>query len=336
MRDCDSRPGALGVADSQRLANYRLTPTLGLVSLPNKKTDKVIEACPDAEWRLIFALSRYGGLRCPSEHLSLQWGEVDWERGRMRVRSPKTEHHVGSESRVIPIFPELKPHLEAVFDEAEDGSKYVITRYRAISSNLRTQLNRIIRRAGLKPWSKPFQNLRSSRETELAEEFPMHVICGWIGNSQPVAMKHYLQITDEHFERAIKGGAESGAQALRNPMQQPAALSRTESLEQQNTSENAGVLQVCTKGREAVRTKRITRPGLEPGIAGPKPAVLPLHHRVVLVRVDTTEILSRSLLDRQSADKFCRFSDYRFSSEQNVWFVFPKDDELGRQTGRRK
>src|SRR4029077_7758246 len=37
-------------------------------------TDKVIAACPDAEWRLIVALSRYGGLRCPSEHLSLRWG----------------------------------------------------------------------------------------------------------------------------------------------------------------------------------------------------------------------------------------------------------------------
>ncbi len=228
------------------------------------EADKVLEACPDAEWRLIFALSRYGGLRCPSEHLSLQWGDVDWERGRMRVRSPKTEHHVGGESRVIPIFPELKPHLEAVFDEAEEGSKYVIARYRGTSGNLRTQLNRIIQHAGLKPWPKPFQNLRSSRETELAEKFPMHVICGWIGNSQLVAMKHYLQITDEHFERAVKGAAESDAQALQNPVQQPAALSRTESLEQQNTSGNADVLRVCAKGRDAVRMKQAPRLGLEP------------------------------------------------------------------------
>src|SRR5262249_27076717 len=43
---------------------------------------KVLEACPDAEWRLLFALSRFGGLRCPSEHLALEWDDVDWERGR--------------------------------------------------------------------------------------------------------------------------------------------------------------------------------------------------------------------------------------------------------------
>lgn len=39
------------------------------------EADKVIECCIDAQWRLLFALSRYGGLRCPSEHLALKWGD---------------------------------------------------------------------------------------------------------------------------------------------------------------------------------------------------------------------------------------------------------------------
>src|SRR6185312_9280451 len=43
---------------------------------------KVLEACPDAQWRLLFALSRFGGLRCPSEHLGLRWGDIDWVRGK--------------------------------------------------------------------------------------------------------------------------------------------------------------------------------------------------------------------------------------------------------------
>ena len=65
--------------------------------------------------------------------------------------------------------------------------------------NLRTQLKRIIRRAGFTPWPKLFQNLRSTRETELTEQYPLHVVCAWIGNSQPVAAKHYLQVTDEEM-----------------------------------------------------------------------------------------------------------------------------------------
>jgi len=93
--------------------------------ITRETAQKVIDACPDAEWRLIFALSRYGGLRCPSEHLSLRWGDVDWERNRIRVRSPKTEHHPGGESRIIPLFPELRLHLEQAFDQAEPGSEYV-------------------------------------------------------------------------------------------------------------------------------------------------------------------------------------------------------------------
>lgn len=40
------------------------------------ETQRVLDACPDAQWRLLFALSRFGGLRCPSEHLGLRWGDI--------------------------------------------------------------------------------------------------------------------------------------------------------------------------------------------------------------------------------------------------------------------
>ena len=163
---------------------------------------KVLEACPDAQWKLLFALSRYGGLRCPSEHLALRWIDVDWAASRITVHSPKTEHHDGKDCRIIPIFPELRPFLEAAWDEAEEGAEFVVTRYRESKVNMRTQFCRILKRAGIAPWPKLFQNLRSTRETELAETFPIHVVCDWIGNSEAVARTHYLQTTDAHFETA--------------------------------------------------------------------------------------------------------------------------------------
>jgi len=174
-----------------------------MVYVSQADIEKVIGACPDSQWKLIFALARYGGLRCPSEVLSLRWQDVNWEQGRMLVRSPKTERHEGGESRVVPIFPELRPILMDTFDDAQLGAEYVITRYRTQSANLRTQAHRIIRRAGLKPWTRTFQNLRSSRETELTETFPLHVVTAWIGNSQVIAAKHYLQVREEDFERAV-------------------------------------------------------------------------------------------------------------------------------------
>jgi integrase len=178
--------------------------------------DIVLQHCDDLEWKAIFTLARYGGLRCPSEVLALRWRDIDWAHQRVRVPSSKTEHFEGGGSRTIPLFPELAGPLRDALEAAEPGSVYVISHYQdmlesgpasAVRLNLRTQAHRIIRRAGLEPWEKVFQNMRSSRETELAETFPMHVVCRWIGNSQPVAAQHYLQVTDDHFVKATAGSS---------------------------------------------------------------------------------------------------------------------------------
>lgn len=184
---------------------------------------KVLDACPDAQWRLMFALSRFGGLRCPSEHLSLKWADIDWERNRIRVPSPKTAHHEGHECRMLPMFPELRGPLLECFEQAEPGVEHVITRYRNRAGNLRTQLGRIVKRAGLTPWPKLWHNLRSTRQTELAERYPIHVVCAWLGNSRAVAQEHYLQVTDEHFEQAAISGEEKAAQ---NPAQSASERTR--------------------------------------------------------------------------------------------------------------
>jgi integrase len=183
---------------------------------------RVLDACPDAEWRLLFALSRFGGLRCPSEHLALEWADVDWERSRFRVASPKTEHHEGKAERWVPIFPELRPYLAEAFEQAPDGARFVINRYRDPSSNLRTQLNRIIRRAGLTPWPKLFHNLRATRQTELAECYPIHVVCAWLGNSAAIAREHYLQVTEDHYGKAAREPESTGSSAAQKAAQSAA------------------------------------------------------------------------------------------------------------------
>jgi hypothetical protein len=98
---------------------------------------------------------------------------------------------------------ELQPYLDAVWDEAEEKTEFVITRWRDTESNLRTRLHSIIRAAGLEPWPKAFVALRSTRRTELEESFASHVVNAWLGPGQRVAERHYLQVTDEHFAKAI-------------------------------------------------------------------------------------------------------------------------------------
>jgi integrase len=178
----------------------------------------VLEACPDAQWRLLFALARFGGLRTPSEVLLLKLTDVDWEKGRIRVTSPKTEHHEGKGERFIPIFPELRPLLLEAAEAAPPGTQYVITKYRGTNCNLRTQFERILTRAGIAKWPKLFQNLRSSRQTELAQSYPHHVVCAWMGNSQVVAEKHYLQMRPDDFAAANE--QPSALHALQTALQQ--------------------------------------------------------------------------------------------------------------------
>ena len=125
-------------------------------------------------------------------------------------------HHEGHETRQVPIFPELLPHLREAFEQAEPGTEFCITRYRDQKVNLRTRLLWIIKRAGLKPWPKLWQNLRSTRETELADQFPAHVASAWIGNSVAVAVKHYLQVTEDHFKQAAQNAAQKSSEMSGN------------------------------------------------------------------------------------------------------------------------
>ena len=172
---------------------------------------RVLDASPDHEWRLLFALARYGALRTPSESLLLRWQDVDWQAGVMVVRSPKTERFRDKAERVVPIFAELRPHLEAAWEAAPEGATYVVARYRDTGANLRTQLERIIRRAGLTRWPKPWQNCRASRETELLDAgYPIQCVTKWLGHSEAVAKLHYLQVTPEHVAQAIREGAGGG------------------------------------------------------------------------------------------------------------------------------
>lgn len=188
-------------------------------------TRRLLETC-DPVWRLMVALSRFGGLRNPSETLLLKWEGVDLPGGRMTVDSPKTEHHPGKAYRVVPIFPELRPFLEEAWELVGEGAEFVVSgpladhcRYRSTCKtgwtgvSLATRLAKRIRRAGLAVWPRPFHNLRASCETDLMKTFPIHVVTRWIGNSPTVALRHYLQVTDADYERASRGGGE----AARNP-----------------------------------------------------------------------------------------------------------------------
>lgn len=181
------------------------------VYIPAADVDKAIAMAPDAQWRLIIALSRYAGLRSPSEVLALRWADVDFVSGTLTVYSTKTAKQ-GKAKRVVPILPELRPHLEDAFDPESDRC---ISRYQTSNLNLRKVFLEILTKAELKPWPRLFHNLRGSLQTDLADRFPSHVVTAWLGNSERVAQAHYLKVTAEHIATATQGvGQQVGTSLL--------------------------------------------------------------------------------------------------------------------------
>ncbi|MBL9000238.1 MAG: site-specific integrase [Phycisphaerae bacterium] len=234
--------------------------------VPVESIRAILEACPDDQWRAVVALSRFAGLRCPSEVAALRWGDVNWERGRLMVRSPKTAGHEGHAVRVVPIAPELRPILQDLFDRAEVGVEAVVPRLRDPSMNLRTQFERIIARAGVKPWPRLFHNMRASCATDWVERFPAHVVAGWLGHSPMIAAQHYLQTRDAHFDLAagVGGIGEAAANPATHTRPRGPTASKPKTQNPQNSSELVGVGVAC----DPVENRPMTPRGFEPLLPG--------------------------------------------------------------------
>jgi len=175
--------------------------------IPAEDIEKVIAEAPDAEWRALVALARYGALRVPSEVFALRWIDVDWAEGTILIRSSKTAHVEGGATRTIPMFPQLRRWLMDAFEDAEDGATHVVTRRRWAAENLRTTFAKLVQRAGLEIWPRPFGNLRASRESELLREFDLATVARWVGHSREVCARHYATSCDldADFARAVAG-----------------------------------------------------------------------------------------------------------------------------------
>jgi len=146
-------------------------------------TTLVLGYCPDAETRVWFALMRFGGLRCPSETLALQWSDLG-DDGWMHVPDKKRRR-----LRPVPIVPELQAEFDRLRKEVPDAAGRVIT---FSEHNRHRRFKAILAAAGISLWPKLFQTLRRSRESSWRREgIPAHVVSKWVGHSKVVGDEHY-------------------------------------------------------------------------------------------------------------------------------------------------
>jgi site-specific recombinase XerD len=162
------------------------------------------------EMRLMIALARFGGLRIPSELWPLELTWINQETSLLQVLSPKNKRHVHKKWRFVPIFPEIRGLLADAFDAAPEGSTLLFPNQGITATALRNRLERLCKHCGIVPWPKLWQNMRSTRETELIDAgYPIHVVCEWLNNSPVVAIKHYCQVAKDHVSRAIAAPPDS-------------------------------------------------------------------------------------------------------------------------------
>ena len=132
----------------------------------------------------------------------------------MTVRSPKTEHHAGHEQRMVPITPDLMQLMQDRFHQCAEGEQLLV----AIrgQGRISRQVGAICARAGVQPWARLWQTLRSSCEKEWAMSFPQYAVSKWIGHSITVSGRHYANdVPDELFDLAAvttRGEAQRNAQ----------------------------------------------------------------------------------------------------------------------------
>lgn len=100
--------------------------------------------------------------------------------------------------RTIPLFPELRAELEALWDVVPEGeSRYVIARNRN-PNTLRKRIERAVFYASLPLWERPIQNMRSSRANEIFREFDQIAEREQIGRSTATAQGRYLHIPERN------------------------------------------------------------------------------------------------------------------------------------------
>ena len=76
------------------------------------------------------------------------------------------------------------------------------------------------------------------------------MVCDWFGNTEAVASRHFLQVTEDHFAKAL---------------QHPAVLLRRGSQPELLAHEETPVLQGFAAGCEMVHHGQVEGRGLEPG-----------------------------------------------------------------------
>jgi hypothetical protein len=231
---------------SEVKAGSRQTP-IACCSSPARRDRQGDGRSPVDPMAGLIALSRYGGLRVPSEAFPLRWADIDWD-GRMFVRSPKTEHHdggAGGGCRCSPNSASTCSPRSSRPSRAPSGCLGLRPGY-----NPHTEFRRIIVRAGVEPWPRNLAQPPGKPAVRTRLRVPDQHRVPVAGQLPACRRRARPHPRDADWQRAIGGGAESGAHTAQIAAQHAPASDRTDRPDSSQSVDDAGVLRDPT-GRQS-------------------------------------------------------------------------------------
>lgn len=208
------RTGAVAVNPFENI-RVRQIRRDNMFEIPIGLMPKILEACPNKEWRVYVVLLRFGGLR-RSEPLRLAWEDVLWSRGqrgtpefeagRLRVHDRKLERFADRETRFVPLWPEIEKELLSLHNDLRGASGLILGGLPSLST-LNVKLRQIVRSAGFPRTDSLANNMRSTRDSELKRlGFSEDQRSIWFGHSELVSKRNYqnpeILVTDADYNSA--------------------------------------------------------------------------------------------------------------------------------------
>jgi site-specific recombinase XerD len=156
--------------------------------------DKLLLHCENNYERLLLVLSRFGGLRIPSEIRKLKFGDFF---GNVIRISEDTK----TGFREVPFLNEIKEVFQRLHGSPDD---FVFPAEFRSDAGSWFILSKIIKRAGITRWDKLFVNMRSSFITDMvALGYDEKTLDSIFGNSAEVRKMHYIQFQKEQSYKKV-------------------------------------------------------------------------------------------------------------------------------------
>lgn len=184
--------------------------------------NRMVNATTDRELRLLLAMVRIAGVRCPSEIRPLTWQSVQWDEGVIVVVAPKTEGYEDQERREVPILPAMRPILNDAWEHAPPG-ELMFPRHQGTGAAITGRIESLLRKIGEPLIPKPMVNMRASAERDaFAAGHAPDVVAAWFGHSPTTALKHYSRVVKERETRRASNALHASTEP-EQPEAQPEA-----------------------------------------------------------------------------------------------------------------